>query len=189
MTDNCIKLALFDLDGTLFDTEKANYLAYRKACNDICGVIITEDFFHEQCMSRNYKEFLPLAGVTADKFHDIHECKKKIYPDFFPSIRKNESLFSMAELMKSAGTFLSLVTTASRRNTLDILEHFGCTDFFDLLVTQEMVTELKPSPQAYLYAMEHFSVSPEQCVIFEDSETGITAARKSGAAVYCVKHF
>lgn len=189
MAENSIKLALFDLDGTLFDTEKANYLAYKKACNEICGIDISESFFHEQCMSRNYKEFLPLAGVTADKFHDIHEYKKKIYPELFSHIRENTSLFSMARLMKSSGTLLCVVTTASRKNTLDILEHFKCAEFFDLIVTQENVTELKPSPQAYLYAMEHFSASPGECVIFEDSELGIEAACKSGASVFGVKRF
>ena len=189
MDTEAIKLALFDLDGTLFDTEKANFLAYRKACADICGISISEQFFHEQCMSRNYKEFLPLAGVPEDKLHEIHELKKNIYTSFFPYVRKNLSLFSMAEAMRKNGAFLSLVTTASKKNTLDILEYFHCSDFFDLIVTQEMVTELKPSPQAYLYAMEYFSVSPEECVIFEDSETGIEAACKSKASVFCVKRF
>lgn len=189
MVENIIKLALFDLDGTLYDTENANYLAYKKACTDICDISISESFFHDRCMSKNYKEFLPLAGVPADKIAEIHEHKKNIYPDFFRFIRENTKLFSMAAAMRKTGTLIVIVTTASRKNTLDILKNFKREDFFDMIVTQEMISELKPSPQAYLYAMENFAVTPEECIIFEDSETGIEAACKSGASVFVVKRF
>ena len=56
MVENIIKLALFDLDGTLYDTENANYLAYKKACTDICDISISESFlFFGMALVKNEK--------------------------------------------------------------------------------------------------------------------------------------
>ena len=182
-----IRLAMFDLDGTLFDTEKANYLAYQEACGK--EFPLSEGFFHEFCMSRNYREFLPLLGVPPERFQEIHEQKIKCYPNYFDAIRVNASLFQIAELFRSQGSKLCIVTTASRVNTLDLLNTFGYAEFFDLLVTQETVKNLKPAPDAYLYAMQYFQVNAENCVIFEDSPSGLRAAKDSGATVYSVVQF
>ena len=180
---------MFDLDGTLYDTERANYLAYQHACTDICGIEIDENFFHRRCMSRNYKEFLPLLGVPDEKLSEIHFRKKNIYSDFFSEIRSNTLLFGIADSLRESGTKLCLVTTASAQNTAELLDYFGRSDYFDFVITQDMVSELKPSPQCYLAAMEYFNATSEECIIFEDSDIGLAAAHKSGAAVFCVDCF
>ena len=187
MNHNGIKLAMFDMDGTLFDTEKANYLAYKEACGD--DYPLSETFFHEKCMSRNYKEFLPLLGVPEDMLGPIHKKKLACYTKHFGSIQPNRHLFAIAEGLKRSGTKLCLVTTASEKNTLELLDFFQYTDIFDLLVTQETVHALKPAPDAYLYAIEYFQVDPADTVIFEDSDLGIEAAEKTGASVFRVEKF
>ncbi len=182
-----IRLVMFDMDGTLFDTEKANFLAYREACGE--EFPLSEEFFHKFCMSRNYREFLPLLGVPAERLPEIHDKKIQCYQDYFHAVRVNDSLFRMAELFRSQGSKLCVVTTASRTNTLDLLSAFGYAEFFDLLVTQETVANLKPAPDAYVYAMQYFQINAENCVIFEDSPSGLCAAKDSGAVVYSVVQF
>lgn len=182
-----IKLAMFDLDGTLFDTEQANYLAYKEACGE--DHLFSEDFFHEQCMSRSYKEFLPKIGIPKSDLDEVHKKKLQCYRNYFSAIRQNTSLFCLAKLLRVGGAKLSVVTTASKTNTMELLEYFQCETFFDLLVTQETVSNLKPFPDAYLYTMRHFGMKPAQCVIFEDSLTGLQAAMATGAAVYRISQF
>ena len=189
MNDINPQLALFDLDGTLFDTEKANHIAYDTACRKVCSISLTESFFHTKCMSRNYRDFLPLAGIPDDKLKEVHDLKKSIYPDCISYIRKNEQLFTIALGLKEGGTKLCLVTTASEKNTFDILDHFGCRDVFDLIITQETVPDLKPSPAAYLYAMNYYSADPAKCIVFEDSDLGVEAAMNSGASVMRIERF
>ena len=182
-----IKLAMFALDGTLFDTVRANYLAYKEACGE--EFPLDEKYFAEHCMSRNYKHFLPEIGVPENRLKEIHDKKIRCYGNYFPEIRRNGSLFAIAELMKKSGAKLCIVTTASEANTRGLLGYFECENMFDLLVTQEKVKNQKPAPDGYIYAMKYFGAAPSECVIFEDSQTGIKAASDSGAPVYRIVLF
>lgn len=182
------KLAVFDMDGTLFDTEEVNYLSYEKAAG-LCGYAITREQFSAQFAGKNYKEFLPVFGITDRAIQEkIHEQKKLLYADFLECAKKNEHLFSMIACMKSE-YMLAVATTASRKNTQEILEKFQVLEWFDFLVTQEDVSKLKPNPECYLYAMKMAGVSPEHTIIFEDSVVGLSAAKASGAAVMKVECF
>ena len=186
--NNRIKLAMFDLDGTLFDTALANYFSYRDACREF--VTVTENIFVAECFGKNYREFLPQLGVSNEKdIEYVHNKKKEIYPHYFDQIRANDLLFEIARQIKENGTFLALVTTASRKNVLDLLSYFQYQNFFDLLVTQESVEKLKPAPDAFLYAMDYFGVENKECMIFEDSEVGIWAAEQCKATVFKVAMF
>ena len=81
------------------------------------------------------------------------------------------------------------MTTASKTNVIEMLEHFGVSDRFELILTQEDIVKSKPDPEGFLKAMEHFGIEPSDTVIFEDSDTGIEAAMRSGAAVMRVMKF
>ena len=80
-------------------------------------------------------------------------------------------------------TIIALATTASRKNVLDILAFFDLESKFDLMITQEDTSKLKPDPECYIRAMEKAGVSASKTIIFEDSEVGIKAARESGGYV------
>lgn len=181
------KLAMFDLDGTLFDTFRANYLAYREACGD--EFPFDEAFFAAHCMSRSYTDFLPDCGVPAARVQEIHERKKACYAHYFSEIRPNRALFAIAEQMRANGTVLAVVTTANRKNTDELLSAFGYDALFTVKVTQECVTRHKPHPDSYLQAMQAAGAAPEECVVFEDSEIGVEAGKASGAAVFRIEQF
>lgn len=177
------KLAIFDMDGTLFDTKNVNFSAYSKAI-EICGYKVEIDYkyYCDFCNGNSYKVFLPqiVPGITAEDMKRVHAIKKDVYPDYLELAIKNDHLFNMIKLMRTDYT-IALVTTASRQNVEDILGAFGVSDVFDLILTQEDVTKTKPDPQGFLLAMEKCGVSKKNTLIFEDSDTGIEAADKSGA--------
>lgn len=97
---------------------------------------------------------------------------------------KNNHLFRIIEGLRDE-YYISIVTTASKKNTNDILNYFAVADFFDLVITQEDMINKKPDPEGFLMAMNHYNVSTENTIIFEDSDIGIEAARASKANV-CV---
>lgn len=181
------KLAIFDMDGTLFDTLEVNYLSYHDAAAQIGYEIKAEDF--SPWFGKNYKEFLPALGITdVNDMEKIHELKKDIYPSYLNKTKVNSFLMDYINGLDQEYT-KALVTTASKKNVIDILTVFDMEKLFDFMITQEDTVRLKPDPQCYLLAMKRAGVGPENTVIFEDSQVGIEAAQASGAAVMQVRRF
>ncbi len=177
------KLAVFDLDGTLFDTKDVNYTAYSQALAE-CGVKCEIDyrFYCNFCNGNSYRVFLPLLvpGITESGIQKVHEAKMRIYKDCLEHAWKNNHLFSMIKLMKEE-YLIAVATTASRVNTEDILNCFSVKEMFDFIITREDVVNAKPAPDCFVKAMSMAGVSSEDTIIFEDSETGLAAAAASGA--------
>lgn len=78
------------------------------------------------------------------------------------------------------------MTTASKKNTYEVLEYFSITDLFDLILTRDDVDESKPDPQGYLLALRYFDCKAADAVVFEDSPEGIEAAERAGCDCYRV---
>ena len=177
------KLAIFDLDGTLFDTKDVNYNAYQNAIKMVeIDVKIDYNDFCNLYNGKNYREFLPkiIPDITEEQMKNIHNFKKNIYTKYLDKAKKNNLLFAIIQEMKKS-FFISIVTNASKKNVDDILEKFCVKDLFDLLITQEDIENPKPSAEGFLKVMDYFNISKENTIIFEDSEIGIQAAVKSGA--------
>lgn len=180
-------LALFDLDGTLFDTSEVNYNAYRDAL-EIFGISLDREYFIRECNGRHYKEFLPNIMGTDEFVEKVHQYKKDNYVQNLDKAIENKHLFAMAKAM-CATYHLAVVTTASRKNAMDILSYFGYENLFEYIVTQEDITRVKPDPEGFEIAMRHFNALPTNTIIFEDSEVGIQAAQATGASVFSVRQF
>ena len=184
MTDNRTKLAVYDLDGTLFDTSRVNWLSYQEAVRPY-GADIDYAYFRDFCNGRHYTEFVPvLLGGKADEeqLKVIHAAKKAAYQKYLGEARMNWALFDGIRAQRDQ-MHTAIVTTASRKNTEEILDHFAVRELFELILTQENITKVKPDPQGFLMAMEYFGIPAERTVIYEDSDVGIEAARRSGALV------
>ena len=176
------RLAIFDMDGTLIDTCRVNFMSYRKALSEE-GIDLTEEYFNRECFGKGYKDYLPpLVNGDPDMVERVHERKVALYDDYLGEAEVNPMLDDFIRGMKEI-YYMALVTTASRENVRDVTEHFGLNDKFDLILTAAEIRKLKPDPEGFLMAMRHFDIPPERTVIFEDSEVGIEAAMRSGAAV------
>ena len=183
------QLAIFDLDGTLFDTTWVNFLAYQQVLEQR-GYHADYSFFREQCFGHDYGYFGPLLapGASAEELREIHREKKSCYASFLGRAVKNEHLFHLLHLMRP-DYYTALVTAGSQANSSEILTRFGEQNSFDLILTAENVKHAKPNPEGFQLAMAHFRVTPEQTIIFEDSPTGIAAAEAAGARLYVVKGY
>lgn len=177
------KLAMFDLDGTLFDTTYVNYYSYKQALEKF-GHTLEYDYFCRECSGRHYKDFLlNILGPSSEIFEQVHNEKKQLYSSNLSFAKMNHHLFNIIDGLKN-NYHIALVTTASQRNCMELLNYFSVADKFDLIITNSDVQKTKPHPEGYLKAMDHFKVSPKDSIIFEDSKTGIQAAMNSGASVF-----
>ena len=184
------KLTCFDLDGTLFDTNLVNYYAYKKALEE-CSFILDKEYYISKCNGRHYTEFLPVITNNAPKeiIEKIHARKKELYPEFLDKAIVNEGLFQIILGLRSNGCKTVVVTTASRKNTIDILSYYKKLECFDDLITAEDYINKKPAPDSFIEAMKRFNVNATETIIFEDSDVGIEAAQNSGASVFVVNKF
>lgn len=183
-----MKLVIVDLDGTLVNTKDVNFHAYRDVVASY-GYQIDYKYYCEFCNGRHYLDFLPqITTNDSNILMQMHQEKKKAYKKYLDKAVVNQGLMDILRLMKIEYK-IAVVTTASRENCYDILNQFGLVDFFDLIITYDDITKIKPDPEGFLKAMHFFDAKPEETIIFEDSDVGLEAAEKSGAFYYRTYRF
>lgn len=182
------KLAIFDMDGTLFDTREANFRAYEEALSNY-DYKLDFEYYNNYCFGKHYQEFLSnIKDFSLSEIKRIHEEKTKCYKNYLSYVRENKHLFNMIEMIRKE-YYIALVTTASKKNTEEILVSHNKRNLFDLVLTHDDMEKFKPDPEGFNKAISYFSVRKEDTIIFEDSDTGIEAARRSGANVFIVDKF
>ena len=183
-----MKLAIFDMDGTLYNTNDINYCAYKEALSRY-NVELDYEYYCNYCNGRHYTVFIPdMVNNDKEKIEDIHNNKKNLYSKYLDKVIINERLFDIIEKIKDEYKIV-LVTTASKKNTFEILEYTNKKELFDLILTADDISKPKPDPEGFNKAIEYYDADPKDCVIFEDSEVGIEAAIKTGASVMKIENF
>lgn len=175
-------LAIFDLDGTLFDTSIANYESYSHAlAKNGHSLKIGLKEFSQICRGRTYLEFLPdiLPGISVESCLAIHSSKIEVFTLFLDCIKVNDILFSLLCSIRDTWK-IALVTSASKNTTYSIISNFNKFDCFDFILTSDDVTNVKPSSEPFLRAMKLANIPSTRTIVFEDSDVGISAAINSG---------
>ena len=179
---------LFDLDGTLVDTHRANYEAYKRALAEF-GVEVTYEQF-ARGIGHQARTFLPwlAPGLEQADYEKIAELKADYYEESMHLTVANAHLITFLRAMKPAHKTV-LVTTAKRKNAQLVLRYHGIEDAFDVIVTSEDVHASKPSPECYALALHRIGLKPEEAIAFEDSDPGAEAAEAAGIAVVRIGGF
>lgn len=175
-----IRAIITDFDGTLVDTFEANLRAYQKAFADV-GITLTAERYRE-CFGYRFERFMSAMAIYDDVIaHKIKEAKKEYYPQFFGFLEPNKALIDLIASFKAMGGKTAIASTARRENLMNAVEYLGIGGIFDLIYAGADVKQGKPSPEIYLKAMDALGVTPDETLIFEDSQVGIEAAKASGA--------
>lgn len=183
-----IKAIFFDLDGTLVDTHKSNYLAYNKAINEYGFDISYEEF--RKSIGHQARTFLPwfAPGLSDAGYEKIAARKAEIYRDTIRESVLNVGLVKHLHYLKKCHKIV-LVTTAKKRNAMAALEQHGLSGYFDHMVTADDVEKSKPSPECYQLALKLCNIKPNEALAFEDSQPGMEAAEAAGIPVIVVNDF
>jgi sugar-phosphatase len=177
--------AVFDLDGTLVDSETRSHESWQHVFRS--RGIVPDDSLIRAFVGRRgidvhdlLKEQVPghdpaeLMAASSEHFHAPHQ----------PPLGPLAGAVELVQLIAAAGVPLALVTSAGRRYAEQILTELGVRELFSVVLTAEDVTVGKPDPEGYLAAARRLGVPPSACVVFEDAPAGVAAAKAAG--MYCV---
>ena len=178
-----ISAIITDFDGTLVDTFEANFRAYDLVFKHH-GLSISREQYRT-CFGLRFDAFMQQMGINDDDLKtSIKKDKAQVYPQCFDSLVPNTTLIALIRKMRQAGVKTAIASTAQKENLMKVMNHLSLTDMFDEIIAGIGVVKGKPDPEIYLKAMDILGVTPEETLIFEDSDVGLQAAEASGASYF-----
>lgn len=178
-----LEAAIFDLDGVVFNSEPLYQRAWCAAARD-CGYALTAEE-HLQLRGRGRRGAIAKlcqmagAGFKSDLLPERLEYYEKL---FFSaaSLPLKPGVLELLHELKVRNIKTAIATSTSRENTLFRMERNGLSGKFTIIVTGDDVQRGKPYPDIFLLAAGRLGASPARCLVFEDSEAGLEAARRAG---------
>lgn len=175
-----ITSVIFDLDGLLADTERLHYQSYQEALLQH-GIKITDAQYTEHWIraGKGIVDWTQEKGVPLD-IPAVRRQKAKRYLELVESsARPMEGALSLLERL--SGRKKLALASASHQDSVDcVLRCLGITRYFDVIVSGNNVPRSKPFPDIFLYTAQQLGVEPSECVVLEDAEKGVLAARQAG---------
>ena len=174
------KLAIFDMDGTIADSEK---IAQK----------VTIDFFGDRGITINKKEQKDIFGLNwKDLVREIlarngmeysqtlkNTLKERYVRNMKKYVEAVPGIYDLLDFLKIR-TRLALATNSRMREVDIICSKLDFDRFFELKLARDHVKNAKPDPEIYLKAASTLEVEPGECIVFEDSLVGIKAAKSAG---------
>lgn len=178
-----VTAALFDLDGTLVDSEPVHRAAWRSFF-DSRGWEVSEETYAAHFVGRRGADaFRSVDGPWRDE--DPEELLEEVLRHVSAVTVEPGSIPGAADLVRSvhgSGVPIAVVTSALRSWVDEALEFLGVADLVSVVVSAEDVSSGKPDPEGYLAACRRLGVDPVDVAAFEDSVSGVTAAAAAGIA-------
>ena len=173
---------LFDMDGTLFDTEKHYQWAWRKAIADAGYELDASEVLKLRSLGAPYNvaQFQEWFGEEVD-YRAIRQERVDLMKDMLAhEIPLKPQVPQTLEKLRQMGYSMAVVTATAQEQAVSNLKLAGLLPFFDHVISASMVKRGKPSPDVYLYACEVLGVQPENCYAVEDSPNGVMSAHAAG---------
>lgn len=182
-----MKACIFDLDGVIVDTAKYHFLAWKKLAMEL-GITLTE---HENERLKGVGRMesldiiLSLGGVSKELEEKkiLAEKKNSWFVEFIQAMKPDEIFDGVIDLLsdlKKNGIAIALAS--SSKNASTVISKLGIADWFSVMVDGTMIQNSKPDPEIFIMAAKLLNIDPSGCVVVEDAEAGVEAAKSAGMA-------
>jgi len=177
--------ALFDLDGVIVDTAKYHYLAWKRLATEL-GFDFSEaqnERLKGVSRTRSLEILLEIGKLNLDEAvrRALAEKKNKWYVEYIQKMDESELLPGAREcLVRLREKGVKTALASASKNAPLILRNLNIASLFDAVIDGNKVSKAKPDPEIFILGARELGVSPRDCVVFEDAEAGLQAARTAG---------
>lgn len=185
-----IKLVIFDVDGTLVDSESVYVKAalknievnhYNIPMSAIMGII-----GQNRVAGRKLIESTQDDSFNYDKYiKDFEKIRNQILENEPYKLKKGA--LNILNYCKKHNIKTAIATSTARDKQSKVLTKLGIIDYFDYMVFGDEIKNSKPAPDIYLKAYEHYNIDKDEMIIYEDSKNGILSAHNAGIRVVYIK--
>lgn len=186
-----IKAVIFDMDGVLIDAKDWHYEALNAALDHFGHTISRYDHLvtFDGLPTKRKLEMLSLEGGFPKGLHQFVNDLKQVYTEEMIVARCRpvfQHQYALSQL-RHQGYHVAVCSNSIRKTVQLMMEKAGLLEYLDFFLSNQDVTKGKPDPEIYTTAFQRFGFKPEECMIVEDNENGLKAARASGGFVMKVE--
>ncbi len=176
---------IFDLDGVIVDTAKYHYLAWKRLAEELGFFFSEKDNERLKGVSRmaSLEILLQVGGLTfsEEEKRAMAERKNNWYVEYITAMKEDEVLPGTKKFLEEArAAGLKIALGSASKNALTILNGLKLTGYFDAVIDGTKVSKAKPDPEVFLLAAKELGLAPDSCVVFEDAQAGVEAAKRAG---------
>ncbi len=183
------KAVIWDMDGTIFDTERIVLDSWVEVCgkhgySDARAVVLS-------CIGRNMRESDDILRKNFGEGFDIAAMRKEKNEIMHNYIEKfglpiKEGIVDALEWIWKQKIPTAIASSSDHAKILLHLKHAGLEKYFHVIVGGDQITHGKPHPEIFLLAAQKLGVVPKDCIVFEDSGNGVLSASASGMRVVMI---
>jgi HAD superfamily hydrolase (TIGR01509 family) len=181
--DQRYRAVIFDMDGLMLDTERMVMITCRRAAADF-GYMISDEIYL-QVIGRTVEDTCRIfCGALGEAFPFDEVRKRRLeYTEEYichSGLPKKPGLIEVLDSLQSCSVPKAVATSTGREEACNRLRTAELFHYFDVLVGGDEVVHGKPAPDLFLLAADCLKTPPTECIVLEDSEAGIRAARAAG---------
>lgn len=176
---------IFDLDGVIVDTAKYHFLAWKRLAMELGVALTLED--NEKLKGVGRLESLNIIlsmgriELSSEEKEQLAQKKNSWFVEYIQAMKEDEIFPGAKNLFQELRSQqIKVGLASSSKNAKTVLKLLNIENEFEVVVDGNMISQSKPDPEIFLKAAELLKVSPEECIVVEDAEAGVEAAKSAG---------